>query len=140
MSEQTNARDVGLLILRVGLGLMLTLCFGWMKLKGGPDNWAQVGAAMGLLGIHFAPAFWGFLAMLSEFAGGICLITGVGFRIACAMLAFTMFMATRTMLAAGKGLMYASHSLDLCIVFVALLFIGAGKLSLTDKLKSPWLK
>jgi putative oxidoreductase len=138
--QSSSSKDIGLLILRVGLGLLFAGFFGWAKVKGGPAMWAQIGASMGTLGVHFAPTCWGFMCMLSEFGGGLCLIAGVGFRIACAALAFTMFVAVRMILVSGKGFAMAAHPLGLCIVFVSLLFLGAGKFSLGEQLKIAWLK
>ncbi len=54
-------RDTGLLILRVGLGVMMIM-HGLPKLQGGPELWAGVGKSMGNIGIHFMPTFWGFMA------------------------------------------------------------------------------
>jgi len=62
-------RDLGLLILRVGLGVMM-MTHGIPKLAGGPAEWARVGGAMGRLGVHFAPTFWGLMAASSETFGG----------------------------------------------------------------------
>ena len=59
-------RHIGLLVLRIGIGLMFIL-HGAPKLFGGPEKWGQIGGAMSSLGIGFAPAFWGFMAAVSEF-------------------------------------------------------------------------
>lgn len=58
-------RDTGLLILRVGLGVMMIM-HGLPKLQGGPELWAGVGKSMGNIGIHFMPTFWGFMAAATE--------------------------------------------------------------------------
>ncbi len=85
-------RDVGLLILRVGFGIMF-MFHGAPKLFGGPERWGKLGAAMGNFGIDFLPAFWGFMASFSEFFGGILLILGLFFRPACILLTLTMIVA-----------------------------------------------
>ena len=72
-------RDEGLLILRIGLGIMFIL-HGLPKMMGGPEQWAGLGMAMGNLGITFAPAFWGFMAAFAELVGGICLLLGIMLR------------------------------------------------------------
>ena len=47
-------RDKGLLILRIGIGVMF-MCHGFPKLAGGPEVWTKLGGALGALGIHFEP-------------------------------------------------------------------------------------
>jgi len=45
-------RDVGILILRVGLGVMF-IFHGWPKISGGPQVWEAVGGAVSAMGIKF---------------------------------------------------------------------------------------
>ena len=125
-------RDLGLLILRLGVGVMF-IAHGAPKLIGGPERWAGVGGAMGNLGIAWAPAFWGLMAALSEAGGGVCLILGVAFRPACLLMGFTMMVATIHHLKAGDGLLGASHAIELGTVFLDLVFIGPGQHSIDKK-------
>ena len=127
-------RDFGLLILRVGIGVMFIL-HGFPKIKAGPQTWAQIGAATHCVGIHFAPKLFGFLAALSEFGGGICLILGLFFRPACLFMAITMAVAAMMHLGKGDGLNTASHAIELGIVFFSLMIIGPGPFCLDIKLK-----
>ncbi len=125
-------RNLGLLILRLGIGLSMLIFHGYGKLTGGPDVWRMVGGGMGNLGLSFAPVFWGFLAMGAEFAGSILLILGVLFRPAALMLAFTMFVAViahLNMPAANPnaGWSGAAHALELLCVYVGLYLTGPGK-------------
>ncbi len=126
-------RHTGLLILRIGLGCMF-LFHGAPKLFGGPEKWEQIGMAMAVLGIGFIPTFWGLMAAISEFIGGICLILGLFFRPACTLLAITMMVAAASHLSRGEGLGGASHAIEDGIVFLSLILIGAGKYSLDEKL------
>lgn len=126
-------KDHGLLIMRVGLGLMF-IGHGWPKLVGGPEKWAKVGKAMGDLGIDFAPAFWGFMAAIAETFGGLLLALGLGTRAALFLLAFTMMVAAIKHLSAGDSFGKWSHSVEACITFVGLFFIGPGRFSLDQKL------
>ena len=119
-------RDFGLLVLRLGVGVMF-LFHGWPKLMGGPVKWEALGTAMGYLGIHVIPVFWGLMAALSEFFGGVCLILGVVFRPACLLLLGTMAVAATMHLQRGDGLQVASHAIELGFVFFGLLFIGPGR-------------
>ena len=127
-------RHTGLLILRIGIGLMFIL-HGAPKLFGGAEKWEKLGMAMATLGIGFMPAFWGFMAAISEFFGGICLILGFVFRPACILMTITMLVATISHLSRGDGLSGASHAIELGIVFLSLILIGAGKYSLDEKLR-----
>lgn len=124
--------DLGLLLLRVGVGLSMILFHGWGKLTGGPERWERIGANMGNLGIDFAPMFWGLMAAVSETFCSALLALGVLFRPAAALLAFTMIVASlrHLSLPAGEpnsGWSGASHALELLAVYVALLLIGPGK-------------
>ena len=90
--NQTTLQDKGLLILRLGIGIMFLL-HGFPKLLGGPVVWEGLGGAMSSFGITFVPQFWGFMAAFSEFVGAICLITGVCVRPASFLMLATMSVA-----------------------------------------------
>jgi len=119
----------GLLAMRVGLGLMFII-HGSGKIFGGPEMWAKVGQAISLWGINFFPALWGFMAAFAEFGGGILLILGFLFRPAALLLAITMAVATTMHLSQGDAFGTWSHAAELGIVFLGLLFVGPGKISL----------
>ena len=132
--------DLGLLLIRLGIGGSVLVLHGWTKITAGPALWAKLGAAMGHLGIHFLPVFWGFMASLAESLGSTLLILGVFFRPAAACLAFNMFVAALVHLnmpagAANAGWSGASHALELCAVYLGLFFIGPGKFSLAPRWK-----
>ena len=101
---------------------------GWPKLIGGPEKWAAIGKAVSHLGIDFAPAFWGLLAALSEFGGGLLIAAGILFRPACAALVATMTVASVMHLSQGDGFGKASHAIEAGILFLALSLIGPGRL------------
>jgi putative oxidoreductase len=128
-TRETKLSDWGLLLMRIGLGIMF-VTHGYPKLFGGPEAWKGIGAAMGIFGITFAPAFWGFMAAFAEFFGGIFLALGLALRPYCVMLTITMVVASAFHLNRGDGLAGASHAIELGIVFVSLALIGAGNLSL----------
>ncbi len=128
-------RDAGLLILRVGIGFMFML-HGWPKITGGPMFWEKLGMATGSVGIHFAPTFFGFMAALAEFGGGILLMLGLCSRLACILLFINMFVASAMHITKGDGVItVASHAIEAAILFLSLIFIGPGQYSLDDKLK-----
>lgn len=121
--------DYGLLIIRLGIGIMFMM-HGYPKIVGGIEMWSQIGASMGNIGIHFAPTFWGFMASFAEFVGGFCLIIGFLFRPTLAMLIFTMFIAALMHYVKGDGLMGSSHAIESAIVFIGLFVSGPGKYAL----------
>lgn len=131
LSFLNTSKDFGLLFLRLGIGGMF-IFHGAPKMFGGPETWGRVGMATASLGITFAPAFWGFMAAFSEFAGGILLISGLFFRPACTLMALTMAVAASMHLGRGDGLRGASHAIENGIVFLSLILIGPGKYSLDD--------
>ncbi|MFC1760810.1 DoxX family protein [Planctomycetota bacterium] len=128
-------RDLGLLILRVGIGVMF-IFHGWPKLMGGPEKWNQLGQALGALGLTLHPTLstvMGFLAALSETGGGVLLILGFFMRPACLALLGTMTVATIMHVKNGDGFIGYSHALEAGILFLSLILIGPGKYSLDAK-------
>ncbi|HEY6723078.1 MAG TPA: DoxX family protein [Polyangiaceae bacterium] len=121
-------RDLGLLILRVGVGVMF-ITHGVPKLARGVDGWERLGRTMELVGIGFAPTLWGLLAALAETLGGLCLALGLWTRAACLPLVFTMVMAAVNHLAKGDGFGKASHAIEACFVFAGIFFAGPGRYS-----------
>ena len=127
-------RDIGLLILRLGIGMMF-MYHGWPKISGGLVTWTKLGAAVGNFGITFAPAFWGFMAAFAEFGGGLLLLLGLFFRIASILLTLTMIVAISTKFASGVGFAGAAQPIELGILFFSLIWIGPGRYSFDDNFK-----
>jgi putative oxidoreductase len=122
-------RDLGLLVLRLGIGAMF-LFHGGPKLLGGIEAWEKIGTAMRYVGIYSVPAMWGFLAAAIQFFGGLCLIFGAFFRPACILLTLTLAVAAIMHLGRGDGLMRASHAIESGVLFFSLIIIGPGRFSL----------
>jgi putative oxidoreductase len=121
-------RDLGLLILRVGVGAAF-IAHGWPKLMAGPETWAGLGGAMGLFGVRVAPEFWGLCAALAEAAGGLCFALGLFFRPASLALALTMAVAFNMHFGKGDPFKVYSHALEAGFVFAGMFFVGPGKYS-----------
>ena len=89
-------RDVGLLILSHRHGRPPDQCPGWPKLAGGQCGYREkVGQAMGGLGIHFLPTFWGFCCAMTETFGGLLIILGLFFDPATMLLTINFIVAAR---------------------------------------------
>ncbi|MFC1667776.1 DoxX family protein [Chlamydiota bacterium] len=128
MKVEGTLKDVGLLILRLGIGSAYII-HGFPKFVGGEAVWEQLGRSMEIFSINFWYSFWGFLAASSELFGGMFLILGIFIRPFCALLAGTMFVAACYHLNNGEGFLGASHAFELAIVFVSLIFLGPGSFS-----------
>ena len=127
-------RDLGILLLRVGIGLMF-IFHGWPKISGGTETWTKLGMTMNFLGIGFAPAFWGFMSAATEFFGGILIAIGLQTRLFAVLLTFNMAVAVVLKFSTGTGLNGASGAIEVGIVFLSLIFIGPGKYSVDELYK-----
>jgi len=128
--------DIGLLIIRLGIGASMLIFHGYGKITGGTALWEKLGSNLNTFGIDFYPVFWGFMAAFSESVCSILIITGVLFRPATVLLATTMIVAVSRHLtlpdgAAGAGWSAASHAMELLVIYIGLFFLGPGKYKLT---------
>jgi putative oxidoreductase len=132
LSNLGNYKNFGLLIIRIGLGVMF-ISHGYPKLGGGVKMWEQLGASTKYIGIHFWPVAWGLLSAVVETFGGFLLILGLAFRPVCLLLVINLAVAALTHFGKGDGLMGASHAIEDAIMFAGLLFVGPGKYSVDKK-------
>jgi putative oxidoreductase len=128
-----NERNVnlGLLLLRIGIGSMF-IFHGWPKLQGGPAGWERLGHSMEYVGISFLHIFWGFMAMVAEVFGGICLIAGIGVRVSSAFMLFTMLIAAIANLTMGYGLEGIVEIIEVSSALFMLLIAGGGRFTLKE--------
>ena len=116
--------------MRIGIGFAFIFVHGWGKIIGGPELWGKLGGTMANMGITFAPVFWGFMASLAEFGGGILILLGLFTRPASAFMAFTMLVAFVMHTSKLDPWSKSVYPMEMFAVFMALLFIGAGKYSI----------
>jgi putative oxidoreductase len=121
--------SAGILFLRIGIGIAFIFVHGWPKISGGPELWGKIGGAMTNLGINFAPVFWGFMASVSEFGGGILILMGLFTRPAAVFMALTMAVAAVYHLSKLDPWSKVIYPMEMFSVFLALILIGAGKYS-----------
>ena len=128
--------DLGLLVLRLGLGIMffahgLQMALGKL---GGPG---VGGFAKMLSGLGFTPAvFWSALAGYTTLIGGLCLILGVFPRAASfALFIFIAVAAVKVHLSKGFFLQSGGYEYNFVIAAgcLALILSGAGKFSIFNK-------
>jgi putative oxidoreductase len=129
-------RDIGLLIIRVGIGASMLIFHGYGKITGGTALWEKLGSNMNSIGIDVYPVFWGFMAAFSESICSLLIMTGLLFRPATVLLVVTMIVAVLRHLtlpegAAGAGWSGASHALELLAIYIGLFFLGPGRFRLT---------
>lgn len=125
--------DIGLLIIRVVIGVSMMAFHGLPKLMGGVDTWTKIGQSMQNIGINFLPTVWGFSAGFTETVASFLLILGLWTRPASWLLAFTMLVAAVMHFSKGDGLSGASHALELLAIYVAFGIMGPGKISIDKK-------
>ncbi len=142
--SKVNRTDVGLLILRIGLGLLF-MFYGSQKmfgLFGGKGYSAQVESFIG----DGIPPLFAHLAILTEFLGGLALLLGFFTPAAAFALACVMAVATYKHMSQPEAwnLLFASgksgdvsrffYTFSLLISCLATMVMGGGKISLDGKL------
>jgi putative oxidoreductase len=127
-----NYKNFGLLIIRLGLGIMF-IYHGYPLLIGGVKMWERLGGSTTYVGIHFLPVMWGLLAALVETVGGFLLIIGLAFRPVCLLLVINLAVAALSHFGKGQGLDGASNAIEDAVMFAGLLFVGPGRYSIDKK-------
>ena len=69
LSQSECAKEVGLFVIRTGIGLIF-IRHGFPKLLNGVGEWQWLGNQMANLGITFAPVMWGFIASCTKRSQG----------------------------------------------------------------------
>jgi putative oxidoreductase len=120
--------SVALLLLRVVMGVAFMM-HGWMKIQS-PFNWMGPDSPV--------PGLFQFLGAFAEFGGGLALILGLLFPLACLGIFFTMLGAIYLHAIVMGDPFIGPKSFELATVYllIAIVFItiGAGNFSLDRKL------
>ncbi len=130
MEYTRKSKDIGIFILRIGIGGAFMIIHGWPKITGGPDLWLKLGGAMSNLGITFAPEFWGIMSAVTEFGGGVLIFLGLFTRVAAFFLTFNMIIATIQLLSNHLPWNQVIYPIEILSAFTALIFFGGGRYSL----------
>lgn len=133
--NSVEVKDLGLLIMRLGIGALF-MKHGYLKLAAGQQQWLWLGNQMALLGITYAPIFWGFCAAAVEFIGGLSLVTGALTRVSSLLLIIVMVVAIVFHTNNGDNFNIISHPLSLAFFFMGLMVAGAGKYSIDYYIRS----
>lgn len=120
--------------------LLIRLAVGSIMIAHGIGKWFSVGpAAMSIpqftgfltsLGVP-APSVVAWIVALVELVGGLCLLVGFLTRFAAFAVAINMFAAT-LLVHFPEGFSDSELTIVLCLVSLALVSIGAGKLSIDE--------
>lgn len=136
-SITASQAGMGITILRVIAGLTFA-AHGSQKLFGWFGGYGLAGVAQWMESIGLAPGYvMALMAGSAEFFGGVALIIGLLVRPAAAVLAVTMLVAIFSVHLANGFFMSNNgyeFALALLAISIALLFEGAGKLSLDGKI------
>lgn len=124
-ARREQGRDLGLLLLRLGVGGLMAFSHGFGKvqklLAGGPYEWADP--------IGLGPGLSLTLAASAEFVGGLLVAVGLLTRFATVPLAVTMLVAV-FVVHAGDPFAKQEFGLLYLIPFLTLLLSGGGRWSL----------
>ncbi|MBA3882124.1 MAG: DoxX family protein [Chthoniobacterales bacterium] len=127
MAFLAKYREAGLLIMRVGLGVLFVILAGPVLL-GGANRWVSFGAAIRNLGLHSHFQIWGFIGALAACLGAALMIFGLFFRPGVLLVLAVAFVYTLGA-AHGGGVRTALPAIELCLILAGLLLVGPGKYS-----------
>lgn len=122
----------GILMLRIGAGTAIAFR-GFPLLLAGPEEWSNIGRAVGLIGIEGFYLLFGLLAVILESFGGVAVVLGLLTRSMALSLAIIMAFVVATMINHSEELFHILLAAQLGLTFLAIVFIGPGRVSLDRK-------
>lgn len=121
-----RGKDLGLLILRIGIGVMLVYRGVGVFAHGlGAD--APPAQAMAKLGISSMPQAWGIIAASVLCLGGLLIAFGVLVRLFSLLILLMMLVAINMHVQMEEGMAGSQHAIEAAILFLSLFFMGAGR-------------
>lgn len=114
--------DLGLLALRIALGVVFIMHGGQKLFVLGPDG---VSGFLGSLGVPF-PAVNAWLVIAAELGGGLALLTGALTRLAGLATAFIMVVAMTTVHLANGFFLPAGYEFTLTLLLASIAIVLAG--------------
>lgn len=132
-TDTNRHRDMGLLMLRVGAG-MIALIEAASILISGPIAWLEIGEGMEIYGFQPLPEYWGVLFGVLGIAGGLFFALGLLHRLATVTLLVLTTCYVGIQLHFEAGWSAFAWQAQSWIIFAAFLFIGTGRLALDEML------
>lgn len=123
--------NFGILVLRLGLGISM-LYHGYLKFLSGAAGLYKVGAMLAPLGVPGYYEFFGALAAICEFLGGILVVFGLFTRLGAFLLAGVLL--TATILHLDAGFSSWDYPSQMAFAAVSIFFMGGGRYSVDHSL------
>jgi len=131
LSGKERKISFGLLIIRAGLAAVLLMhCLP--PLLAGTAAWQRIGTPLAFINIGLTPHVLGLAVLLLEALGGICLVSGYFFRIACTLLTVLFALYCFNYFKIGHRMLML-WTLGLAAVLLGLAYTGAGRYSIAVK-------
>ena len=121
-------RETGLVLFRASIGLIFIILIAPV-LWSGQGSWEHFGSTMRHLDFHSHYKFWGFVGALIGCVGGVLMILGLFFRLGVLLTLIITLVHLVAVWDSHGDFLARLPALEMAILLVSLLFIGAGKYS-----------
>jgi putative oxidoreductase len=125
----SSSYELGYTFIRISIGIVF-LIFGYGKLTSGTANLTGLGSAMAAFGITHGYLYWGYLAALTEFCGGLTIIFGFLTRLACIPLIWLLIVALTFHIKKGDAFSTWGFAFTCLCLMIGFLIAGSGNYSL----------
>jgi putative oxidoreductase len=127
--HNSSSHELGHTFIRISIGVVF-LIFGYGKLTSETENLTSIGSAMAAFGITYGPLYWGYLAALTEFCGGLALIFGFLARLACIPLIWLLIVALTFHIKKGDAFTSWGFAFTCLCIMIGFSIAGSGTYSL----------